>query len=74
MALVERVCACCGARFKARSADVARGWAKFCTKSCKAIKQEARTGQHRAHATLVDRARRDEPRLCFPSRAEGDVQ
>lgn len=39
----------CGAMFTARIADRARGWGKFCSKSCKAIKQEARTGQHRSH-------------------------
>lgn len=31
--------------FVARVADRKRGWGKFCSKSCKAIKQEARTGQ-----------------------------
>jgi hypothetical protein len=43
-----RNCACCGAVFEARTADVKRGWARFCSKSCKARKQEARTGQHAA--------------------------
>lgn len=38
-------CACCGSPFEARTADRARGWAKFCSKRCKAIKQEQRTGQ-----------------------------
>ena len=32
----------------ARTADVKRGWAKFCSKSCKAFRQEQRTGQHAA--------------------------
>lgn len=36
----------CGAAFTARSADVARGWARFCSKSCKATVQEKRTGQY----------------------------
>jgi hypothetical protein len=36
----------CGITFKARSADVKRGWARFCSKSCKATAQEARTGQY----------------------------
>ena len=35
----------CKKSFMARKADVARGWGKFCSKSCKAIKQEQRTGQ-----------------------------
>lgn len=32
-------CACCGNKFEARVADRKRGWGKFCSKSCKAIKQ-----------------------------------
>lgn len=42
---VLRHCARCKNPFMAREADVKRGWAKFCSKSCKAIKQEQRTGQ-----------------------------
>lgn len=61
-------CACCGDPFLARTADRARGWARFCSKSCKARKQEARTGQHRAYQE------RQDGKGCFPSRAEGDVQ
>lgn len=33
-------CKCCKQPFEARTADRARGWAKFCSKSCKAKKQE----------------------------------
>lgn len=36
----------CGITFPARSADVKRGWARFCSKSCKAVVQEAKTGQY----------------------------
>lgn len=32
-------CKRCGEKFPARVADLKRGWAKFCSKSCKAIKQ-----------------------------------
>ena len=46
--MVERKCAWCKGPFMARAADVKRGWAKFCSKSCKASKQEKRTGQYRA--------------------------
>jgi hypothetical protein len=42
-------CLHCGDPFIARTADRARGWAKFCSKSCKAKKQEAKTGQYRAY-------------------------
>ncbi|MBV7482490.1 hypothetical protein [Bordetella sp. BOR01] len=62
-------CACCGDPFLARTADRKRGWARFCSKSCKARSQEARTGQHRDYLNHGDR---DEP--MFPSPAEGDVQ
>lgn len=37
-------CACCGDPFRARTADRKRGWARFCSKSCKAIRQTQRTG------------------------------
>ena len=39
-------CKRCGDPFTARVADRKRGWARFCSKSCKAIHQEKRTGQH----------------------------
>ncbi|MFY2088356.1 hypothetical protein ACOTDN_17975 [Achromobacter xylosoxidans] len=61
-------CQACGGTFTARTADRKRGWARFCSKSCKARKQEARTGQHRAYLG------RQDGEGCFPSRAEGDVQ
>lgn len=48
--MVDRKCQCCGKGFTARAADVSRGWALFCSKRCKAIHQEARTGQY---ASLV---------------------
>lgn len=37
-------CKRCGDPFTARTADRARGWARFCSKSCKAIRQTQRTG------------------------------
>lgn len=37
-------CKNCGDRFTAREADRKRGWAKFCSKSCKAKEQTRRTG------------------------------
>jgi hypothetical protein len=36
----------CGNTFEAKTADIRRGWGKFCSKSCKAKEQEQRTGQH----------------------------
>lgn len=41
---VQRKCKNCGDSFMAKSADVKRGWAKFCSKSCKAREQTRRTG------------------------------
>lgn len=44
-------CKNCNDPFSARTADRARGWARFCSKSCKAAEQERRTGQNaRYHA------------------------
>lgn len=45
---VQRTCQNkrCRQIFTARQADVDRGWAKFCCKSCKAVVQEKRTGQY----------------------------
>ena len=45
----ECKCARCGVMFTARVADRKRGWARFCSKSCKAIKQEQRTHQNREY-------------------------
>lgn len=45
--MVKRKCKCCKAEFEARAVDVARGWGLFCSKRCKAVKQEAQTGQHK---------------------------
>ncbi len=48
----------CGCEFQARTADRARGWARFCSKRCKAVKQEMQTGQFRA---LQERRGSDDP-------------
>lgn len=37
-------CKTCRDPFRARVADRARGWARFCSKSCKAVKQTQKTG------------------------------
>ena len=42
---VARKCEGCGVVFHPRVADVRRGWGRFHSKRCKAIKQEQRTGQ-----------------------------
>jgi hypothetical protein len=43
---VECRCDGCGQPFTARVADRARGWGRYCSKRCKAIEQEKRTGQY----------------------------
>lgn len=43
--MVEVKCQCCKTPFMARVADRKRGWGKFCSKSCKAIKQTQKTGR-----------------------------
>lgn len=54
-ALETYKCACCGQPFAARPADRARGWARYCSKSCKARRQEARTGQFAARQECQER-------------------
>lgn len=49
---VEVKCERCKTPFLARVADRKRGWGRFCSKSCKAVRQEQRTGQY---AALRDR-------------------
>lgn len=39
MAIVTQTCAC-GTSFKAKSADIRRGWGKSCSKACAAIARE----------------------------------
>jgi len=38
-------CKNCNDPFQAREADRKRGWARFCSKSCKASEQTKRTGR-----------------------------
>lgn len=57
---ITKPCEWCKKPHTVRVADVKRGWGRFCSKSCKAMKQEKRTGQNAAH---VQRAWIDE---CEP--------
>lgn len=43
--VAEYRCKSCGEPFTARTADRARGWARFCSKSCKAFRQTQITGR-----------------------------
>lgn len=44
--MVQVKCERCKTPFFAREADRKRGWGKYCSKSCKAIKQTQRTGYY----------------------------
>lgn len=44
----------CGEMFTARIADRKRGWARFCSKSCKAKQQEQQTHQHRDYLRAIE--------------------
>ena len=54
--MVECKCRWCRSPFMARAVDVKRGWGLFCSKSCKAMRQEKRTGQY---TTYQDRRNDD---------------
>lgn len=47
--MIEKQCKTCKNKMQVRLADHNRGWGNFCSKSCKAKKQEQRTGQHSAY-------------------------
>ncbi len=47
--MIDKKCEWCGCDITVRKADVDRGWGKFCSKSCKAKKQEKKNGQHSAY-------------------------
>jgi hypothetical protein len=46
MATVQRKCRVCGIAFAARQADIDRGWAKHCSKSCAAKTNNRKTGNY----------------------------
>jgi hypothetical protein len=45
---IQVKCLRCRVEFTARVADRKRGWGRYCSKSCKAVKQEQKTGQYSA--------------------------
>ncbi len=47
-------CSWCKQPKSVRTADVKRGWGKFCSKSCKAKYQEKKTGQYRNFRERID--------------------
>lgn len=66
--MVDCKCKWCKAPMRVRAADRARGWGKFCSKSCKAKEQEKRTGQHAKHQ---DKIRRGTVERAPMGRADG---
>lgn len=48
-AKVEKKCVTCGKNFIARVADVKRGWAKSCSKSCAATQTNKKTGNYQRY-------------------------
>lgn len=47
--MIKCKCQNCGEWMEVREADRKRGWGKFCSKTCKAQKQERRTGQYKSY-------------------------
>ena len=46
--MIEKKCQNCNKLISVRMVDHKRGWGKFCSKSCKAKRQERINGQHTA--------------------------
>lgn len=57
--MMNKTCPICSKSFKAREADVKRGWDKFCSKSCKAKEQERRTGQYKDYINRKHKSQND---------------
>lgn len=53
-ATVQVKCQSCGDPFTARVADRRRGWGRFCSKSCKAVKQMKTHGDTRKQGGTDD--------------------
>jgi hypothetical protein len=67
MGKVVRTCKNCKAQFTARQADVNRGWAQYCSKSCKATAQVKRGGKYLAY----QHQNNDDPNYIDPYDVEG---
>lgn len=55
MSIITRKCIHCGIEFKAKSADVKRGWAKNCSKSCAASSTNKKTGNFQRYCSRNER-------------------
>lgn len=61
MSKVTKLCSWCKKPHVVRQADLNRGWGKFCSKKCKAMEQEKRTGQNASYTR--DRNENDDSRI-----------
>ena len=52
----EYACECCNRLFTARTADRERGWAQYCSKTCKAIHQEHKKKMWRVLTTYGNKS------------------
>lgn len=66
-------CVRCKTPFEARVADRKRGWGRFCSKSCKAIRQERRTGQYADYLERQDGGTRLFSGTPFADEGRGDL-
>lgn len=55
----EYKCQCCKEPFQARTADRKRGWARFCSKRCKAIRQTQQRGHFIPEDNFIQGAAED---------------
>lgn len=58
-------CQCCRKSFEARTADVKRGWGKFCSKSCKAKRQSEMTEVSGPHFAASGRTAKEMSRGIY---------
>ena len=71
-----RQCEVCRAPFQARLADIKRGWAKTCSKSCAATRKNAKLSQ-KGRGVWRERSWQDAAAECFmdyEDREHGDKQ
>ena len=64
--MTQVTCKCCHTHFEARTADVQRGWGKFCSKSCKAIDQTKRKNRSIRRKARKARKQKTSGRYIMP--------
>lgn len=66
-------CKVCGKEFNARQADLDRGWAKCCSKSCAAKLSNEKTGKWDKYNKVKHKKQSQNSRLAFTGRGIFDV-